>query len=355
MLFTPETFRSKLASFDRFRLAHLPTPLERLPIDIDGRRLFIKRDDCTGFALGGNKARKLEFTLGHARKLGATVLLTASGIQSNHVRQSAAAAAKAGMQFHGVLAPALDQFPIDHLRSGNVLIDTIYGAHLHVVASEADAEAKLQEISAVLEAAGERPFIIPLGASDGVGSLGYANCAIELLDQCRDQGVDVDEILLPTGSGGTHGGLLAGLRASGSGIAVTGVSVSDPAAIKVEKVRGSIEGVRRLFDEQLPTIDDEEIVVHDRFAGNGYAHPTADADAWVVKLARSAGILLDPVYTGKAFSGLMTLAGEGGLQGRGDIIFLHTGGAAALFADPAAIVDAIGESDGLADLISRVT
>jgi len=354
MTYTLDTFRSKLASIDRFALAHLPTPLERLPIAPGGRRLFVKRDDCTGFALGGNKSRKLEYTLAQARALGATTLLTASGIQSNHVRQCAAAAAKAGMGFHGIVVPALDHFPLDHLQSGNVVIDSIFGAKLHVVATEAEADTKIQSLAAELEAAGERPFVIPLGASDGVGSLGYANCALELLDQCHALEIDADEIVVPTGSGGTHGGLLAGLRASGSAIAVTGISVSDPAAVKCAKVKASIDGIQALFEYGLPPIADEEIVVHDRFAGEGYGHPTAEANAWVINLARSAGILLDPVYTAKAFAGLMTLAAEGALQGRRDIIFLHTGGTAALFADPLGIVDAMGEADGLAELLPRV-
>lgn len=347
-------FRHAIGSVSRVALAHLPTPLEPLPFRIGDRRIFLKRDDCTGFALGGNKSRKLEYTLAAAKAAGATVLLTASGIQSNHVRQSAAAAVRAGMAFHGIIAPALEQFPLAHLQSGNVLIDSILGATLHLVPDEASAQPRMEEVADMLRKQGEVPFIIPLGASDGTGSLGYANCAIELLDQCTEQEISPDCIFVPTGSGGTHGGLLAGLRGMGSQVPVAGISVSEPAEMKIAKVAASIAGISALLGTALPDIPHADIIVDDRYAGKGYAHPTDAANHWVRELARRAAILLDPVYTGKAFAGLAAWLEAGEAPGKGDVIFLHTGGTPALFADPEGIVAPLKDFPELRSLTSRV-
>jgi len=348
----PAVVRAALDAQPRIALAHLPTPLE--PMTIDGREIFIKRDDCTGFALGGNKSRKLEHTMADAMARGATVLLTASGLQSNHVRQCAAAAARCGLGFHAVVAPALDRMPRAHAESGNVLIDSIYGAVLHVVDDEADADAGMARVAAELRAAGETPYIVPLGASDGIGSLGYARAAFELLDQCRAMGRELGHVVVPTGSGGTHGGMLAGLRGAGSAATCWGISVSEPAAAKIAKVRASIDGVEAVLGLGPLGIGPEDIRVDDRHTGGGYAQPSAAANAWLLRLARETGLLLDPVYTAKAFAGLATLAAEGCFTGDGAVVFLHTGGTPALFADPAGLVDPRGLSPSLARLDGRL-
>lgn len=335
MLDEPMSLPKLLADIPRLPLAVLPTPLDPLltPLPGDHGRVFVKRDDCTGLAMGGNKTRKLEFTLGHARHLAATVLLTASGVQSNHVRQTAAAAARAGMAFHAVVAPALAHFPRAHLESGNMLLDMLLGAQLHLVEEESLAEAALARLADDLRAQGERPYIIPLGASDGIGSLGYVDCAFELLRQTADSGLDLSHVFVATGSGGTHGGLLAGLRLAGSRALVIGISVSEPSAAKVDKVRASISGVAEMLGVALD-VADAEIVVHDAYAGEGYAHPTQAANDWVRRVARSDGLLLDQVYTGKAFAGMADLLGRNQLGSVRDVVFLHTGGTPALFADP---------------------
>lgn len=347
-------FRKAVGNVSRFPLAHLPTPLEPLPFRIADRRVFMKRDDCTGFALGGNKSRKLEYTLAAAKAAGATTLLTASGIQSNHVRQSAAAAVRAGMKFHGIIAPAIDRFPIAHIESGNVLIDSLLGAILHLVPDEGSAQTRMEELAEILRAQGEVPFIIPLGASDGTGSLGYANCAIELLDQCAEQKIDPDCVFVPTGSGGTHGGMLAGLRGMESDVPVVGISVSEPAELKIAKVAASVAGIAGLLGAVLPTIAQSEIIIDDRHTGMGYGHPTGEANHWVRELARRAAILLDPVYTGKAFAGLAAWLESGEATGTGDVVFLHTGGTAALFADPKGIVSPLTDFPDLQSLMGRV-
>lgn len=353
MSMSPSTFVSKLTDIPRFELAHLPTPLEELPIVTNGRRVFVKRDDCTGFALGGNKSRKLEYTLADAIQKQATVLLTASGIQSNHVRQCAAAAAKAGMGFHGIVAPALKRFPRSHLDNGNVLIDVLYGAKLHLVSEEADAIPRMLELADLLKQQGERPYIIPLGASDGLGSLGYARCAMELLEQFEMQNINPSHIFVPTGSGGTHGGLLAGLRGLGSNIIVQGISVSEPTDLKISKVKASIHGIEELLAFKISSLSSDDVRVNDRYTGGGYALPLASANEWIVNLARKTGLLLDPVYTGKAFAGMMDMLQTCASGGEGDIIFLHTGGTPALFADPLGISDPLREAPELAQLLGN--
>ena len=340
-----------LARMPRFPLAALPTPLDVLLGEIPGphARIFVKRDDCTGLAMGGNKTRKLEYTLGHARELGATVLLTASGVQSNHVRQTAAAARRAGMAFHAVVAPALRSFPRAHIESGNMLLDMLFGTQFHLVEDEVDADAALARVAKDLRAKGERPYIIPLGASDGIGSLGYVDCALELLCQADVQSLELSHVFLATGSGGTHGGLLAGLRLAGSEVSVVGVSVSEPAPAKIAKVRASIGGVAEVLGVELD-IRDDEIIVHDAYAGAGYAHPTAEANGWVRRVALSDGLLLDPVYTGKAFAGMADLLARGQIDNVRDVVFLHTGGSPALFSDPGLLVQVDRDAPALEPL-----
>ena len=343
--------RGLLASIPRFPLIAAPTPLDLVRCEIPGfdGRLFVKRDDSTGFALGGNKGRKLEFTVADALAKGATALVTASGIQSNHVRQTAAAAAKAGLACHAVLTPALGCYPDAHIRSGNVLLDLIFGATLHLAAADADVEPTLARVVADLTAAGERPYLVPLGASDGIGSLGYVACAWELRDQCAQAGAEPAAIFVATGSGGTHGGLLAGARLDGWEIPIIGISVSEPAAAKRDRVRTAIALVAGVLGVPVPC-DEVSIVVHDGYTGAGYAHQTVEANHWIRTLARSEGILLDPVYTGKAFAGMADILNQERI-GK-DVVFLHTGGAPAIFADPASIVSIEIDAPALTDLLS---
>ena len=332
-----------LSRLPRVPLAHLPTPLE--PMEAlarhlgAGPRLFVKRDDCTGLALGGNKTRKLEFTVGQALTEGADVLVTSGGVQSNHVRQTAAAAARLGMGFHGVLADPMAGADYGADRAygdnGNHLLDRVLGGELHAVADDGEAtELRIRELVDELRGAGHRPYVVPLGASDGVGSMGYVACAAELLTQCRDQGLEPSHVVLATGSAGTHGGLLAGLRALGSSIEVIGISVSEPAAAKREKVRAVIEQLAARWPGAPPVVPDGDVEVRDEFVGPGYGVPTAAGRRALELAARTEGLLLDPVYTAKALAGLLALVADGPLAGGRDVIFLHTGGAPALFAYP---------------------
>ena len=351
---TAEPFhRAMLDAIPRFSLIDAPTSLDAIRCVIPGfgGRLFMKRDDNTGFAMGGNKGRKLEFTIADALANGATALVTSGGVQSNHVRQTAAAAAKAGLACHAILTPALAHFPTAHVESGNVLLDMIFGATLHVAATEAEAEPLVARVMEELASLGERPMVVPPGASDGVGSLGYVRCAWELRDQCLAQGIDPVAVYVSTGSGGTHGGLLAGAKLDGWNVPIIGISVSEPAEMKRTRVRSAMMMIGERIGRAIP-FEEADIVVDDAYTGAGYAHPTAAANGWVKALARSDGILLDPVYTGKGFAGMADRIGRAGIHG--DIVFLHTGGAPALFADPRLFVSIDADAPELLGLQASI-
>lgn len=332
-----------LSKLPRVRLAHLPTPLEPMVALADrigaAPRLFVKRDDCTGLALGGNKTRKLEYTLGDALERGADVLVTCGGLQSNHVRQTAAAAAKFGLECHAVVTNPLTGTGYDlsavYGETGNLLLDNVLGCHMHQVSDGGAAtEARTGELVAELQAAGRTPYVVPLGASDGVGAMGYAGCALELLEQCTALGIDPSHIVLGTGSAGTQAGLLAGLRAAGSGIEVLGIAVSETAEAKLARTRAVLDQMEALWPGDAPAIRDEDIVVNDGFVGDGYALPSAAGTAAIRIAAETEGLLLDPVYTSKVMAALLALLDDGPLATGRDVIFLHTGGSPALFAYP---------------------
>ena len=332
-----------ISKLPRVHLAHLPTPLE--PLEALARRigaaprLFVKRDDCTGLALGGNKTRKLEYTLGDALERGVDALVTCGGLQSNHVRQTAAAAAKFGLECHAVVTNPLTGTGYGssavYGETGNLLLDNVLGCHMHEVADGGAAtDNRIGELVTELQAAGRTPHVVPLGASDGVGAMGYAGCALELLEQCAADGIDPSHIVLGTGSAGTQAGLLGGLRAVGSDIEVLGIAISGTAAAKRSRVRAVLEQMEALWPGDAPAIRDEDIVVHDGFIGDGYALPSAAGTAAIRLAAETEGLLLDPVYTGKAMAGLLALVTDGPLATGRDVIFLHTGGSPALFAYP---------------------
>lgn len=324
-----------ISRLPRFPLAHLPTPLqraERLGAALGGLDLWIKRDDCTGLALGGNKTRKLEYALGEALAQGADTLVTCGGYQSNHVRQTAAAAAIAGLACHAVISVSAPDRGPGYLTSGNVLLDRLLEARLHVASDPGPGTEKtLRNLMAQLSAEGRRPFLIPLGASDGIGSVGYVVAAEELLEQCRSRGFEPSFLVLVTGSAGTHAGLLAGLRAAGAATAVIGISCSGRADMQQARVRRVLDdlGQRALLPAGIP---DHAIIVHDDWRGPGYAIPSRSGLDAIRLAARTEGLLLDPVYTGKGMAGLIGLSRRRAFRQGEKVVFLHTGGAPALFA-----------------------
>lgn len=323
-----------LSRFPRLRLAHLPTPLEALETLSThyGRRIFIKRDDCSGLCFGGNKVRKLEFVLADAVAKGADTIITWAGLQSNHVRQTAAACAKLNLRCHCVLANPVPGRSPEYARSGNVLLDRLHGAILHFVADENSAtQERISFLEDEERRAGRNPYVLISGASNGLGALGYVACAAELLQQCEEQGITPSNIVLATGSAGTQAGLVAGLRLLNSQVAVTGVSVSEPSAVKCKKVRDILDQLADLLAVPPQIVPDHDIIVTDHFVGDGYGLPTRESEHALRLVAKAEGILLDPVYTAKAMAGLLSLL-EAGAADREDVIFLHTGGTPALFA-----------------------
>ena len=320
-----------LAKFARARFAHLPTPLEpapRLSAEL-GIDLWIKRDDCTGLAGGGNKTRKLEFLLGEALEQGADTLITQGAIQSNHVRQTAAAAASFGMACEIVLENRTGSTATDYLGSGNVLLDQLLGASIRVVPAGLDMNAEMAVNAADVRARGGSPYIIPGGGSNAVGALGYVDCALELAAQANDQGLVIDRLVTATGSAGTQAGLVAGMAVSGADIPVLGIGVRAPKEKQESNVFNlAVETAALLGHPERVT---REMVVADcDYVGAGYGlidQGVADA---LMLAARTEGLLLDPVYTGKAMKGLIALARADAFAGE-TVVFLHTGGAQGLF------------------------
>lgn len=325
-----------LSRFPRQRLAHLPTPLEpmeRLSKHLGGANLWIKRDDCTGLSSGGNKTRKLEFLMGDALAKGADTIITQGAIQSNHARQTAAAAARLGLECHLLLEDRTGNNSPDYTLNGNVLLDRLHGASLSKRPSGADMNAEMEALAADLRAKGKKPYVIPGGGSNPVGALGYANCALELVAQANERGLKIDHVVHATGSAGTQAGFVAGLAAINANIPVLGIGVRAPKEKQEQAV----------FDLAVRTADymgapgvvkREHIVANSDYVGPGYGLPTDGMAEAVKLLARFEGILLDPVYTGKGMAGLIDLVRKGFFLKDSNVVFLHTGGSAGLFAYP---------------------
>jgi len=323
-----------LSRFPRVSLAHLPTPLEHLPRlseHLGGPQIYVKRDDCTGLATGGNKTRKLEFSMAAALDDGADTVITVGAVQSNHVRQTAAAACKLGLRCEVLLEHRIDDPSDDYRNSGNVLLDRIFGANLREYPAGTDFDAEMQAIADEVQANGGRGYIIPGGASNHIGALGYVNCALELINQATERGLVIDHLVTATGSAGTQGGLIVGLQAMNAGIPLLGIGVSVAREDQEQKV----------FDLACETADfigvpgivaREDVVANCDYVGDGYGIPTESMNEAVMLLARLEGLLFDPVYSGKALAGLIDLVRNGHFADADNIVFLHTGGSAALFA-----------------------
>ena len=326
----------RLSCFPRVRFCHCPTPLEpmeNLTKLLSGPTLFIKRDDCTGLATGGNKTRKLEFLIADALQNGADTVVTHGAVQSNHVRQTAAAAAKTGLKCEVLLERRVGESDQNYETSGNVLIDRLCSAKVHFQAAGTDMEGACEQVAEEARERGKRPYVIPRGGSSCVGALGYVNCALELVQQANDAGVRIDYVVHATGSSGTQAGLLTGLEGCSSGVKLLGITVSRPKAEQEDMV----------YDLATETADfvgvkggvtRSSVLANSDYYGPGYGVPTPEMVEAVKLTARHEGILLDPVYSGKAMAGLIGLIREGFFNKDDHIVFLHTGGAVALFAYP---------------------
>jgi D-cysteine desulfhydrase family pyridoxal phosphate-dependent enzyme len=320
-----------LERITRAQLASLPTPLEdapRLSAALGGgARVLIKRDDLTGLAFGGNKVRKLEYLIADALSRGADTVVTQGPVQSNHCRQTAAAAAKVGL---GCVLVMNRRRAVE--MQGNFLLDALLGASARIVDvrpgySRSDATAEVVE---ELRSAGRRPYVIPTGGSNGVGALGYARFVLELQTQLIDRELAADALYFSTGSGGTQGGLLLGARLFSAPWRLVGISPGDPIdEIVAGTLRDAREGAELVGLHH--TFSETDLIVDPSYGGAAYEEPTAESEEAIRLFARTEGIILDPVYTAKAAAGMVDHV-RNGLTGT--VIFLHTGGTPALFAFP---------------------
>lgn len=308
----------------RLLFAHLPTavePLPRLSAVLEGPQLWIKRDDQTGLAFGGNKTRKLEFLLAEAQAHGARTLITTGSVQSNHCRQTAAAAAQHGLSCILVLAGHQPE-----QATGNVLLDMLLGADI-VWAEDGDAAQLLQKTFDEAWSAGRRPYLVPYGGSSPVGAAAYA----EAMREFMAQDVPIDRIIFASSSGGTQAGLVAGAMIHNFDVAITGISVDTPSSKLSQGVAVLANEIGSLLGHQLD-LSAADIEVNDNYLGGGYA-VVGDAERNAIDLfARHEGILLDPVYTARAAGGLIDMIKKGEIEAGERVLFWHTGGTPALFA-----------------------
>jgi len=321
-----------LSRFARLHFAHLPTPLEpmkNLSALLGGPNLWIKRDDCTGLAGGGNKTRKLEFLLADALRAGADTIITQGATQSNHVRQTAAIAARLGLACHALLEDRTGSDDVDYNQSGNVLLDRLLGCQLSKVPGGTDMNAAMERLADELRQQGKKPYIIPGGGSNPIGALGYVNAALELLAQANAMGLRIDHVVLATGSAGTQAGLVTGLCGANSRIPVLGIGVRAPREVQETNVFELARKTAEYLDMQ-GVVKREDVVTNCDYIGDGYGIPTGGTIEAVTMLARTEAILLDPVYTGKGMAGLIDLVRKGYFREKENLVFIHPGGAQAL-------------------------
>lgn len=323
-----------LARYPRRFLAHLPTPLERLDrlsAELGGPEIWIKRDDCTGLSTGGNKTRKLEFLMAEAELQGADMVMTQGATQSNHARQTAAFAAKIGMACHILLEDRTGSNNANYNNNGNVLLDHMHGATTEKRAGGLDMNAEMEKVADQFRAEGKkRVYTIPGGGSNATGALGYVNCAFEMLGQFNERGLKIDHIVHATGSAGTQAGLITGLKATNAQIPLLGIGVRAPKAKQEENV----------YNLACATADKlgcsgvvarEDVVANTDYVGEGYGIPTESGLEAIRMFAELEAILLDPVYSAKGAAGFIDLIRKGHFKKGERVVFLHTGGAVALF------------------------
>lgn len=325
-----------LARFPRVKLCHAPTALEFMPnltrhLGAGSPQLWIKRDDCTGVATGGNKNRKLEFLMGEAKAQGCDHIVTQGAIQSNHVRQTAAVARKLGFGCTAVLEHRVQTNDPDYLEGGNVLLDHLMGIEIETRPGGTDMQAAIEEVGARLKSQGRKPYLIPGGGSNPTGALGYVNVAMELLAQANEMGLRIDRIVHATGSAGTQAGLVAGLAALNAGVRVLGIGVRAPKPTQEANVRKLAQATLDKLDVKTPLAPDA-VECNCDYVGAGYGVPTDGMVEAVKMLASQEGIYLDPVYSGKGMAGLIDLIRKGAFRHDENVVFLHTGGSVGLFA-----------------------
>jgi L-cysteate sulfo-lyase len=328
-----------VSSLPRVLLGDWPTPfqpLDRLRAALGGPkvcpRLWMKREDLVGLAAGGNKIRKLEFVLALAMSRGADTVINTGGVQSNQVRQTAGAAARLGLRCELLLRRSDRIMPEEYESTGNAFLCGLLGANIHFIEHHEDRDAAMEQLASRLAREGRTACVIPVGASTPEGAAGSALCAEEMIEQAGDLGFDIDWLVTTVGSAGTHAGLLAGFHALDSRTRVLGFDVLGRENPKLpgERIREHVDACCELLG--LPSVPEEAIEVSGAFAGEGYALPTPEMLEATKLVARTEGVLLDPVYTGKAMAGLLSCIRQGRFRPEDNVAFLHSGGLPAIFA-----------------------
>ena len=320
-----------IEKFERIKLGHFPTPIEYLKNItelLNGPQIYIKRDDCTGLATGGNKTRKLEFLMPDAIKNQTDLVVTVGAVQSNHTRQTAAACAILGLKCLIVLEQRLADAPNSYMTSGNVFLDKLFGAEVILCPSEKDVKEYATEIMAERKNQGANPYYIPVGGSNHIGELGYVECMREIIEYDKDN--SLTHIVLATGSGGTHSGSVAGKTYYKNDVKIVGISVKDKKNDQEEKVFKLAQTACDYINCDQPKRED--VFVFDNYVGGGYGVPTEGMKEAVKLMATKEAILLDPVYSGKGFDGLIDLVSKKYFKDTDKLLFIHTGGAASLHA-----------------------
>jgi len=330
----------RLSELPRTLLAHTPTPIEHLPnlsAHLAGASLYVKRDDCTGLAFGGNKSRQLEYYIGHALSLGADTLLTTGAVQSNHVRMTVAAARKMGLDIEVQLEQRVARDQVEYQQSGNAFLIKLLGAKIFYYPQGEDedgADDRLYQRAEALRKSGKSPYVIPLAnVKVPYGALGYVEAAEELLMQFKQLKINPSAIVLPTGSASTHAGLLTGLRLLKEQTPVIAYCVRRDASAQKTRVKHKLESLAELMEISSDTAINDIICRDDTFYPSyGLLNPATEEAIKI--MAQTEGILLDPTYSGKAFAGLLHMVKQGEFTKNDQLVFLHTGGAPALFAYP---------------------
>lgn len=324
-----------LAKFPRRGYLKEPTPIEALPnfsraLDA-GINVFIKRDDMLPGAGGGNKTRKLDFCIADALNQGADTIITCGAVQSNHCRLTLAWAVKEGLDCHLVLEERVKNSYKPEASGNNFLFHLLGVKSITVVPGGSNMMGEMEKVAEKLRAEGRKPYIIPGGASNHIGALGYVSCAEETLHQLFEMGISIDHMVVPSGSAGTHAGIIAGMTGNNGNIPVTGIGVNRKKSVQEAAVLNLANDTLNFIGVKA-RVPAESVVVFDDYVGPGYSLPTPAMVEAVKMLARTESILLDPVYSGKAMSGLIDLARKGYFPKGSNVLFLHTGGSPALFA-----------------------
>jgi len=320
-----------LAQFPRRRYTEGQTPLEFLPRltqELGGPNIWIKRDDMLGLAGGGNKTRKLEFLVADALAQGADTLITCGAVQSNHCRLTLAAACKEGLPCHFIIEERVPGSYNEQASGNNFLFHLMGIASVTVVPGGSNVMEAMEKLADSIRQKGGKPYIIPGGGSNAVGTLGYVACAEEIIAQAFDKGLNIDCVVCTSGSGGTHAGLAVGFWGNNTNIPVLGINISRPNETQRPVIIKDAVATAKRFGLDFP---EAKVDCVEGYVGPGYSLPTPEMVEAVKLMARTEAILLDPVYTGKSFAGLVGLIRQGRFKKGENVVFVHTGGSPALY------------------------